>query len=152
MIAPMIAPVGGAAGAGLLAALHAAASPHDAWAQDAFARLLAMPGAFALAGRGGFVLARTAADEAEILMLAVLPDFRRRGLGRALLAAAVQEASARGARTLFLEVAAGNAPARALYAGSGFAEAARRAAYYPDGGDALVLRRDLGGLSPPCGR
>lgn len=151
MTAPSIALLAGPAAPGVLAALHQAASPGDAWAEESFARLLSMPGAFALAGPRGFVLARQAVDQAEILMLAVLPEARRLGLGRALLDAAVQHAAARGASALFLEVACGNAAARALYAGAGFAEVGRRRAYYPDGGDALVLRRGLAGaLSRPC--
>jgi ribosomal-protein-alanine N-acetyltransferase len=68
---------------------------------------------------------------------------RRRGLGRALLDAAIVEARARGARTMFLEVAAGNAAGRALYAGAGFVESGRRVRYYADGDDALLLSRPL---------
>ncbi|MEN0075727.1 MAG: ribosomal-protein-alanine acetyltransferase, partial [Paracraurococcus sp.] len=60
-----------------------------------------------------------------------------------LLAAALAGAAAPGAAAMFLEVAAGNAPAQALYAGQGFAEVGRRRRYYADGSDALVLRRDL---------
>jgi ribosomal-protein-alanine N-acetyltransferase len=59
--------------------------------------------------------------------------------GREALAAA----RARGAAAMFLEVAAGNTPALALYAREGFAEVGRRRRYYADGADALVLRRDL---------
>ncbi|MCS6921545.1 MAG: GNAT family N-acetyltransferase, partial [Elioraea sp.] len=75
-----------------LAGLHAAAfPPGEAWGEDAFARLLALPGTTgALAAEEdapvGFVLARQALDEAELLTLAVLPERRRRGIGRALLA------------------------------------------------------------------
>jgi ribosomal-protein-alanine N-acetyltransferase len=127
-----------------LAALHALAFlPADRWGADAIALMLELPGAFGLHAPGGFVLARVAADEAEILTLAVAPDARRQGLGSALLAAAMAQAALRGAVAMFLEVSEGNAGARALYAAAGFAEAGRRRRYYPDGADALVLRRDL---------
>ena len=102
-----------------------------------------MPGCFALATDAGFVLARQAADEAEILMLAVLPAARRQGLGRRLVEACAAEAARHGATTLFLEVAAGNDAARALYRATGFAQVGRRRGYYADGADALVLRRPL---------
>jgi ribosomal-protein-alanine N-acetyltransferase len=128
-----------------LAALHAAAfPPADAWGPDAIRLMLDMPGAFGLHRPGqGFVLARVAADEAEILTLAVVPAVRRQGQGGALLAAAMAGAAARGATAMFLEVSERNAAARALYAAAGFAEAGRRRRYYADGSDALVMRRDL---------
>ncbi len=131
--------------AAALAALHAAAfPPADRWGADAIALMLDLPGTFALHRPGqGFVLARVAAGEAEILTLAVHPEARRQGHGAALLAGAMASAVARGATAMFLEVAEGNAAARALYAAAGFAEVGRRRRYYPDGGDALVLRRDL---------
>jgi ribosomal-protein-alanine N-acetyltransferase len=131
--------------AAALAALHAAAfPPADRWGADAIALMLEMPGAFVVHRPGqGFVLARVAAEEAEILTLAVHPAARRQGHGAALLAAAMAGAVARGAGAMFLEVAEGNAAARALYAAAGFAEVGRRRRYYPDGGDALVLRRAL---------
>ncbi|WP_439599287.1 GNAT family N-acetyltransferase [Falsiroseomonas sp.] len=127
------------------AALHAAAfPPGEAWGADAIALMLDLPGAFGLLRPGaGFVLARVAADEAEILTLAVHPAQRRAGLGGALLAEAMAGAVLRGATAMFLEVSERNAPARALYARSGFAEVGRRRRYYADGADALVLRRDL---------
>jgi ribosomal-protein-alanine N-acetyltransferase len=147
--------VAGAPGAGLvparvtdaadLAALHAAAFPADqAWGVDGMRLMLEMAGAFGLwRPAAGLVLARVAADEAEIITLAVLPAARRGGLGRALLEAALAVSAARGAAWMFLEVAPANTPARGLYAAAGFAEVGRRRRYYSDGGDALVLRRDL---------
>jgi [ribosomal protein S18]-alanine N-acetyltransferase len=128
-----------------LAALHAAAfPPADRWGADAIALMLDLPGTFAIHQPGqGFALARVAAGEAEILTLAVHPDSRRQGHGAALLAGAMAGAAARGATAMFLEVAERNAAARALYAAAGFAEVGRRRRYYPDGGDALVLKRSL---------
>jgi ribosomal-protein-alanine N-acetyltransferase len=90
-----------------------------------------------------FVLSRLALDEAEILSIAVEPASRGRGLARDLLARHKGALAAEGVRRLCLEVEAGNQPARALYAGAGFAEVGRRGAYYAhaDGSraDALVL-------------
>jgi len=89
------------------------------------------------------ILARVAADEAEILTLAVTPAARRRGLGTALLRAAMHRARDLGATAMFLEVAVTNQPARALYASLGFSEAGSRRHYYSDGTDALILRSTL---------
>lgn len=131
-----------AAEAPALALLHAAAfPPAEAWGADAIGLMLGMPGAFGLwRPEAGLVLARAMAGEAEILTLAVAPAARRQGLARALMAAALAGAAARGAEAMFLEVAAGNAAARALYAGLGFEEVGRRRRYYANGEDALVLR------------
>lgn len=130
--------------AAAMAAVHAAAFPRgQRWGADAIGLQLALPGAFGFVAEGGFVLARAAADEAEILTLAVLPARRRAGLGRALVRRAMQDAAGRGAASLFLEVSEANEPARALYASLGFDAVGRRARYYPGGVDALVLRRGL---------
>lgn len=128
-----------------LAVLHAAcfALPWDA---AAIAQLLRTPGTFAFHHPDGFVLARAAGGEAEILTLAVVPAARGRGLGRALLQAAINKAQAMGAQTMFLEVGADNPHALALYAGLGFAKVGTRKAYYSTasgGSDALVLRLSL---------
>ena len=95
----------------------------------------------------GFVVARIAAGEAEILTLAVDPARRRRGSGERLAAAALDAVRAAGAEAVFLEVAIDNPAATALYGKLGFVAAGRRRAYYPrrEGPrvDALILRRDL---------
>ncbi len=139
----------------VMAALHAASFPAGArWGADAMALQLGLPGAFGFLGGlgagfggnpGGFVLARVAADEAEILTLAVTPGARRRGLGGVLLRAAWLRAMAGGAGCLFLEVAEDNAAARALYAAMGFVQVGRRRGYYGAGADALVLRLERSG-------
>ena len=59
------------------------------------------------------------------------------------LRAAGEAAAARGANTLFLEVARSNTAAQALYAGQGFAPVGVRRRYYADGGDAMILRSIL---------
>ena len=125
-----------------LAALHAEAFDTP-WSVTAFADLLVQPGVMLQAEIDGFVLIRVAADEAEILTLAVRPGARRAGLGSRLVNAAAARAAAAGSRRLFLEVAEDNAPARALYGRLGFEPAGRRPRYYarPQGpaADALLL-------------
>jgi [ribosomal protein S18]-alanine N-acetyltransferase len=125
-----------------LAYIHARAFPEgERWGAGAMALQLGLPGAFGfIEAAGGMVLARVAADEAEILTLAVLPQQRRRGLARALLERAMQAAAERGARTMFLEVAEANRAARAVYEAAGFVEVGQRRGYYRGGGGALVLR------------
>ena len=124
-----------------LAALHRLCFP-DPWTGEALAALLAGPGTFAFHLQHGFILARVAGDEAEVLTLAVAPPARGQGLGRALLKAAMDEAHARGAQTMFLEVGADNPAALALYAGQGFVRVGGRKGYY-NGADALILKRPL---------
>jgi len=134
-----------AADAAALAGLHALAfPPPEAWGADAMRLMLEMPGSFGLwQPDAGLVLARVAADEAEILTIGVVPAARRRGLGAALLLAAVAGAAAGGAATMFLEVAADNQAALGLYAAVGFMPVGRRRDYYGTGRDAEVLRRSI---------
>ncbi|MDA8232016.1 MAG: GNAT family N-acetyltransferase [Magnetospirillum sp.] len=139
----------GPAHAEVLAAIHEICFA-DSWSAQSLADSLAMPGAaglIAMAGGApcepaGIILWRAAAGEAEILTLAVLPSWRRHGVGRRLLAAALDRAAAAGAACMFLEVADGNAAAFALYRGAGFVPVGRRKGYY-DGADALTMRRHL---------
>ncbi len=93
-----------AAHAAAMAAVHATAfPPADQWDADAMAKLLRMPGAAAFVDpAGGMIMVRIAADEAEILTLAVAPAARRQGVGRRLLAEAGRHAAAQGATRLFL--------------------------------------------------
>ena len=133
----------------LLAAIHAEAfADGERWDADAMASLLGMPGAFAtLAPEGaGMALSRVAADEAELLTIAVRPGSRRLGIGRALLADAIAHCRALGANRLTLEVAEDNRAALAFYRSAGFVEIGRRRRYYRDGGTALVM-----GVTLPCG-
>jgi ribosomal-protein-alanine N-acetyltransferase len=129
----------------VLAAIHAECFPAGArWDATAMAGQLALPDTFGLLDpAGALVLARHAAEEAEILTLAVVPALRRQGRARALLRAASCRAAEAGAEEMFLEVAEHNYAARALYSACGYAEIGRRRRYYPDGSDALVLRAAL---------
>jgi ribosomal-protein-alanine N-acetyltransferase len=100
-------------------------------------------------GGRGFLLGRVAAGEAEVLTLAVDPGVRRQGLGAGLLAGFLRLAAERGACRVFLEVAADNGAALALYARAGLAPVGRRRGYFAVPGlaavDALVLACDLPG-------
>lgn len=80
----------------------------------------------------GFVLSRGGADEEELLLIAVDPRHRGRGIGAALLGRFIAKARERGAERLFLEMREGN-PAEALYRRHGFAAVGRRRAYYRRG-------------------
>jgi ribosomal-protein-alanine N-acetyltransferase len=127
--------------AGVLSALHVESFGPAGWSETAVSEVLAMPGAFGflvLEGDAplGFVLARLAADECEILALAVTPGARGLGLARALLEAALRRAAAGRARVVHLEVSEENRAARALYESRGFRKAGRRAVYYRGPGDA----------------
>jgi len=122
------------------------------WTRQDIAGLLASPGVsgFLLAGPDsdvGMAICRVAADEAELLTVAVDPDHRRRGAGRLLVNAVIDRVRGAGAATIFLEVGADNPAARRLYESFGFAAVGHRAAYYTRGGrpsaDAIVMRLAL---------
>ena len=129
----------------VLAAIHAAAfSGGEAWSLAMFAAQLGQPGVIALLDEaGGLIVMRVAADEAEVLTLGVVPEARRKGVGRALLQAGCAAARDGGAAKVFLEVAARNTGALALYEGDGFRRVGVRRRYYADGGDAVMMVRDL---------
>jgi ribosomal-protein-alanine N-acetyltransferase len=136
--------------AATLAEIHAACFP-EPWTEADFEAFLRQPGIAGWITGGkhadGFILVRRAAEEAEILTLAVRPEQRRRGFARLLVEHAMEELRARGTASCFLEVAVDNKPARDLYVGAGFIVCARRPDYYArqDGAraDAVVMRRDL---------
>lgn len=120
----------------------------EAWTRSQCAGILPMTGVRLTVasepghGRIGFSLSRTIAGEAELLLIAIHPDHRRRGIGRLLLDDFLQTARSAGASRLHLEVRDGN-PAIAMYRRAGFEPAGRRSKYYrgKDGSqfDALTL-------------
>jgi len=141
--------------AAMLATIHAAGFD-EPWDEKAIMALLSTPGCIALLatsgvdGKGepcGFVLARKAADEMEILTIAVLPPMRRRGVGKALLDHLSGIARSAGAASIFIEYAADNAAAEQLYARHGFRSTGRRKNYYRRSGgsacDAVTARLGL---------
>ncbi len=99
-------------------------------------------------GDGGELLGwagvRVIDGEAEILTVGVIPSARRRGLGRELLRALLDEARRRAASEVFLEVRADNVGAQSLYETEGFAVLGRRRGYYDHGRmDAITMRLEL---------
>jgi len=121
------------------------------WCAAAVERSLDAPGCGALlartAGHGaGLVLARVAADECGILWLVVLTPWRRRGIWRNLLQAALRAAASLGAETAYLEAAETNRAAIDLYGAEGFQPCGRRRTYYGSGReacDALLYKKAL---------
>jgi len=92
----------------------------------------------------GFIGASLIIDTADITNVAVLDDFRKRGVGFALVSAMAKELSSRGALEILLEVRSESAPARALYEKTGFEVISTRRRYYKDPtDDALIMRRDI---------
>jgi [ribosomal protein S18]-alanine N-acetyltransferase len=139
-----------------LANIHADAFAHG-WHEDDFAGLIADRRVMALGLRKqsvfgfrrllGFCLIRTAADEAEVLTIAVSPTQRGRGFGRMLMEEALRRLYRERVAACFLEVDRGNVAALALYRSLGFLDVGQRKGYYrpPDGSDgtALVMRAQL---------
>ena len=95
----------------------------------------------------GFIISRMAADEAEILSVAVASAYRGRAIARTLLRHHLGRLAALGIRSVFLEVDEGNVSALRLYRRAGFVEVGQRKGYYPNAtgkpATALVLRRNL---------
>lgn len=95
----------------------------------------------------GFAVSRMAADEAEILSIAIEAAHRGRGLSRDLLLTHLGHLAGRGIRSIFLEVEENNLPARTLYERTGFSVVGRRERYYREADgeqlNALLMRRDL---------
>ena len=136
------------------AEVHARSFPAP-WSAADLRRLAEAPQCFGVAAAwggtlAGFIIVSAAADEAEIITLAVDELWRRRGIGRLLLDAALTEAATRGATAMLLEVGVTNAAAQELYARAGFRIVGRRRKYYrgPGGAeDALIMRCELTGGS-----
>jgi ribosomal-protein-alanine N-acetyltransferase len=133
--------------AGLVAIERRAFS--DPWSETSFREALTAPWTFGLVaemGRGtaGYLIGREVAGTGEVLNLAVAPEFRRRGIGGALLEAGLSALRRRKVDEVFLEVRESNLEAQALYIGYGFRPVGQRAAYYRNPKeDALVLRLEL---------
>jgi len=131
-----------------MARIHAAAFVQGRpWTADEFEDLLRGTGCFAVGDARCFALVRVIAGEAELLTIATDPTHQRQGLAKACMASWIAEACAQGAETAFLEVAADNTAARALYERHGFARAGLRKDYYRRNGakpvDALLYSRKL---------
>ncbi|KQT32483.1 ribosomal-protein-alanine acetyltransferase [Sphingomonas sp. Leaf412] len=123
----------------------------EAWTRSQCVGILAMPGVWLTIARVdgrpvGFALSRAILDEAELLLIAVDPAARGRGVGAALLRGTIAAAQDRGVGKMHLEVRANNR-AIALYVGHGFAQAGVRKAYYRNRAgeafDAHTYARDI---------
>ncbi|SEK58236.1 ribosomal-protein-alanine N-acetyltransferase [Jannaschia helgolandensis] len=126
-----------------MAALHAQAFDGSArWSAESFTAMLDRSDTIIVSGNDGFALGRVMADEAELLTIVVALAQRGQGTARTLLSDFDREARKLGATQAFLEVAADNAPARALYAATGWIQVGLRPGYY-DGTDARLLRKTL---------
>jgi [ribosomal protein S18]-alanine N-acetyltransferase len=124
----------------VLSALHQACFD-DGWGPNSMDEILRSPGVYAILAvdddmPAGLALGRMAADEAELLTICVAPEFRRRGLGAALIRAVASVVPR--ARALHLEVAADNRGALVLYRQLGFQQVGRRKDYYRRAGNSLV--------------
>ncbi len=153
---PLIVDEATVADVAVMSTIHGAAF-HRSWSDDEIAALLRDESILALVARRsslfsaqrpvGFVIARKAADEAEVLTIAVLPDKQRRGIGRVLVENLLRRLYADRIAELFLEVDVANVAAVALYRRLGFREIGERTGYYRDPtgnrSAALVMRRDL---------
>ena len=90
----------------------------------------------------GYVGSQSSIDEADIMNVAVQPDFRRRGVAEALIIRLVSDLKVRGIHALLLEVRVSNTPAITLYEKLGFCQVGRRKNYYHNPKeDALILRK-----------
>lgn len=125
----------------------------EAWTLPQLAGIMDMPGTWLTVARVdaaplGFALVRSVLDECELLLLAVHPLWRGRGIGKALLLDSLKIARRRGIRSMNLEVRASN-PAIKLYENTGFEFVHRRPGYYRgnDGQlhDALSFRLEIAG-------
>jgi [ribosomal protein S18]-alanine N-acetyltransferase len=120
------------------------------WSLKSFERELTLPfSRIAIAslpdsGRAiGFLCRWLVADECHILNIAVLPEYRRHGVGIHLMSSAIAEARAKRAQTVTLEVRRANVAARRLYRKLGFEERRLRRNYYGPGEDAIVMELDF---------
>jgi [ribosomal protein S18]-alanine N-acetyltransferase len=134
-----------AADASAMAAIHAACFAKS-WDAAEIGQFLGVPGCLALVASTtpaqapqGFLIVRSAGDEAELLTLAVDPACRRLGLASALLAAATEALRGAGSKRLFLEVDEGNSAARGLYQSLGAVVVGRRPRYYEHGANADIF-------------
>ena len=127
----------------LMAVMDEAFDPHwrEAWSRRQIAESLELPNTFAVlydyrgnplpvASRAsGFIFSRHVAGEEELLLIAVRPELRGRGIGRKMIVHFAEQAGRRGAERIFLEMRSNN-EAGSLYARCGFVPIGQRPDYY----------------------
>lgn len=124
-----------------IADLHKVCFPRRPWGAGEF-RGLKQSGCEIIASENGFIVWRTVLDEAEIITIGVHPDARGTGIASAMLGIMENEAKKAGAKKIFLEVSAENAPAINLYKKCGFVQNGVRPKYY-DGVDAILMEKNI---------
>ena len=124
-----------------IAELHSVCFPHRPWGADEF-RDLKKSGCEIVASENGFIVWRTVLDEAEIITIGVHPDARGTGIAIAMRGLMENEIKRVGAKKIFLEVSAENAPAISLYKKCGFVQNGLRPKYY-DGVDAILMTKEI---------
>ena len=121
----------------------------DAWSEKSILETLEQPNTICLmadkAGRtAGYLLAYTAADEAEIARIAVVKELQRQGVARVLLSELEAICGSQGIKKILLDVRCGNSAARALYEAAGFKEDGIRQRFYENPAeDAILMSRQL---------
>ena len=120
----------------------------DPWTIDQFLDVMKFPGYVKLVWEEegeicGYIIGMVIYDDAEIFNVAVVPSYRRKGIGDALMDAFENLVKEGYATSCFLEVRIGNTAARTLYEKKGYAEIGVRKRYYPDGEDALLMKKTL---------
>lgn len=124
-----------------IANLHKLCFPIKPWTKDDFADLQ-KSGCEVIASQDGFIVYRQTLDEAEIITIGVHPDARRTGVASAMLGIVEGILQKNGVKSIFLEVAENNRPARTLYENNGYQQIGIRPKYY-DGIDAIMMKKDL---------
>ncbi|MDE0975322.1 MAG: ribosomal protein S18-alanine N-acetyltransferase [Candidatus Nanopelagicales bacterium] len=134
-------------------ALEQALFPQDPWSIDQWWRELAqlhnyyfvVESAGELCGYAGLSIS---GSDADLQTIGISDSFQRQGIGRKLLDQLVDLSRDLGVTYIFLEVRSDNTSALSMYSSFGFVEISKRARYYPDGTDAVILRRDDRERSP----
>ena len=121
----------------------------DPWSENSIASEVENPLSYWLVAEvdgvvAGYVGSQTVLDASDMMNLAVSPDYRRRGIGQALVNALVEHLQQNKVIALLLEVRVSNEPAIAIYESLGFEQVGRRPKYYHNPReDALILRKEL---------
>ena len=124
-----------------LAQLHAKCFPHKPWSANDFADLK-KSGCEIIASQNGFIVWRATLDEAELITIGVNPDERNAGIASAMIGIMENELKKNGVKTVFLEVAENNQPARQVYKKNNYVEIGVRPKYYDDV-DAIMMKKEL---------
>ncbi|MCQ2582054.1 MAG: ribosomal protein S18-alanine N-acetyltransferase [Alphaproteobacteria bacterium] len=112
------------------------------WAASDFAEIK-KSGAEIIASKNAFMVYRCVADECELILIGVAPDYRRTGTATALMTLIEKESKKQSVKKIFLEVSSTNTPAINLYKKMGYNNIGIRKKYYEDGSDAIVMEKQI---------